>query len=192
MIPLLSESHFISATFGLLVISGFSSFCKSIHLLNYNANKPCSHLIWKSSNGPVEASRSTINNHVSLLTYMYRPTYVCRLGLDIICIMPSLSSFSLHMHNWVLQIFYGLSLYWPFLNSVYWIIYHFLCCWHVIRKAIWYLCRIFEFSKYYLIFICFVFFNLQNWDSQQGRDSCLKIYKYYVIFLKVENSAHIK
>ena len=40
-----------------------------------------------------------------------------------------------------------------------------------------------EFSKYYVIFIL-IFFNLQNWDSQQGRDSCLKINKYYVIFRK--------
>ena len=35
------------------------------------------------------------------------------------------------------------------------------------------------------IYFCF-FFNVQNWDSQQGRDSCLKINKYYVIFRKFD------
>ena len=43
---------------------------------------------------------------------------------------------------------------------------------------------IFEFLKNYVIFIL-IFFNVQNLDSQQDRDSCLKINKYYVIF---ENS----
>ena len=42
-----------------------------------------------------------------------------------------------------------------------------------------------KFSKYYVIFIL-IFFNVQNWGSQQGRDSCLKINKYYVIFRKFD------
>ena len=44
--------------------------------------------------------------------------------------------------------------------------------WHVIRKAIWYVSN-FRNITYYLFWF---FFNLQNWDSQQGRDSCLKIF----------------
>ena len=39
-----------------------------------------------------------------------------------------------------------------------------------------------EISKYYEIFYFDFFFNVQNWDSPEGRDSCLKINKYYVIF----------
>ena len=56
-----------------------------------------------------------------------------------------------------------------------------LCRWHVIRKAIWYVTnfRIFEILRN--IYSDF-FFNVQNWDSQQGRDSCLKINKCYVTF----------
>ena len=47
--------------------------------------------------------------------------------------------------------------------------------------AIWYVpnCRIFE---YYEVFILIFFFNIQNWDSKQSRDGCLKINKYYIIF----------
>ena len=82
------------------------------------------------------------------------------------------------------------------------------------HKTVSYLCRCHnkksylicvEFSKYYVIFIL-IFFNVQNWDSQQGRDSCLKtniyyvmssfwrkyILYYYVIFWKFENSTCIK
>jgi hypothetical protein len=40
-----------------------------------------------------------------------------------------------------------------------------------------------EISKYYIFFDFDFFFNVQNWDSQEGRDSCLKTNKYYVIFL---------
>ena len=39
-----------------------------------------------------------------------------------------------------------------------------------------------EISKYYVIFYFDFFFKVQNRDSQDGRDSCLKINKYYVIF----------
>ena len=37
-------------------------------------------------------------------------------------------------------------------------------------------------SEYYVILILMFFFNVQNWDRQQSRDSCLKINKYYIIF----------
>ena len=37
-----------------------------------------------------------------------------------------------------------------------------------------------EISKCYVIFH-FYFFNVQNWDRQEGRDSCLKINKYFEI-----------
>ena len=50
------------------------------------------------------------------------------------------------------------------------------------------MCRISKFSNYYVISIL-IFFQVQNWDrwdSQQGRDSCLKINKYYGIF-KISN-----
>ena len=66
--------------------------------------------------------------------------------------------------------------------STYWeawqveIVIH-LCPWFLIKKAIWYVLNSWIF-EYYVIFV-------QNWDSQQGRDSCLKINNYYVIF---ENS----
>ena len=48
-----------------------------------------------------------------------------------------------------------------------------------------------EFSNFRNIteYLFWFFFKVQNWDSQQGRDSCLKINKYYVIF---ENSTHTK
>ena len=49
-----------------------------------------------------------------------------------------------------------------------------------ITYVLWFgMCYIFE---YYVIFILTFFFNVQNWDLQQARDSCLKINKYYVIF----------
>ena len=40
-------------------------------------------------------------------------------------------------------------------------------------------CR--NFETLHNIYFDFLF-NVQNWDSQQGRDSCLKINTYYVIF----------
>ena len=46
------------------------------------------------------------------------------------------------------------------------------------------MCRIVDFRILRNVYFDF-FFNVQNWDSQQDRDSCLKINKYYVIF---ENS----
>ena len=36
----------------------------------------------------------------------------------------------------------------------------------------------FRILKYYVIF----FFDIENWDSQQGRDSYLKLDNYYIIF----------
>ena len=57
----------------------------------------------------------------------------------------------------------------------------YLCCWHFIRKAIW---RNIEIRNIEILcnILFWFFFNVQNWDSQEGRDSCLKINKYYVIF----------
>ena len=55
-----------------------------------------------------------------------------------------------------------------------------LCCWHVIRKAIWYVSNfwIFEFSKYYVIFIYF-----QAAVSALLAVSVLYVEnKYYVLF----------
>ena len=80
----LSESHFSSATIGLLAISGFFIFLQvdtftQLQSEGYELcppNKTCSHLIWKSSDAPVEASKSTINNHVSLLTYLHSSCFI--------------------------------------------------------------------------------------------------------------------
>ena len=49
------------------------------------------------------------------------------------------------------------------------------------------ICWIVEISKYFIIFILIL-----NWDSQQCRDSCLKINKYYVIFRKIDNSTRFQ
>ena len=65
------------------------------------------------------------------------------------------------------------------------------CCCLVIRKAIWYLSnfQIFEIlSNIYFD----LFFYVQNWDSQQVRDSCLKINEYYTILRRFENLSHLK
>ena len=60
-----------------------------------------------------------------------------------------------------------------------------LCPWFLIRKGIWYASNFRILRNIYFDF----FFNVQNWDSQQGRDSFLQINKYYVIF---ENLTHTK
>ena len=57
------------------------------------------------------------------------------------------------------------------------------------KEKLFEMCWIFEILRN--IYFDF-FFNLQNWDSQHGRDSFLKINKYYVIFWKFENSTHFK
>ena len=57
----------------------------------------------------------------------------------------------------------------------------FLCCWHVIRKAIWRNLEVRNLEILHNILFWF-FFKVENWDSQEGRDSCLKINKYYIIF----------
>ena len=60
-----------------------------------------------------------------------------------------------------------------------------LCCWHVINKAIWQNLEVRNLEILRNILFWF-FFHVQIWDSQEGRDSCLKINKYYVIFRDFE------
>ena len=49
-----------------------------------------------------------------------------------------------------------------------------LRCWHVIRKAIW---RNLEGRNLKILcnILFWIFFKVQNWDSRDSRDSCLKI-----------------
>ena len=64
-----------------------------------------------------------------------------------------------------------------------------LRCWHVIRKAIW---RNLEGRNLKILcnILFWIFFKVQNWDSQEGRDRCLKINKYYVIFQDFQISSN--
>jgi hypothetical protein len=49
------------------------------------------------------------------------------------------------------------------------------------------ICYCWNFEILHNIYFDF-FFNIQNWERQQGRDSCLKMNRYYVVFQKFNNS----
>ena len=68
-----------------------------------------------------------------------------------------------------------------------------LCCWHVIRKVIWYATKLrnYEFSKYYVIFIL-VFFSMYKSETANRAETAAWINRYYIIFRKFVILSHVK